>query len=242
MSLHRLTFDTSDATSIAQSANVGAYLRDSGGDLLTSTLVGADQALDVNLVQSVTLTVQATDLDIRDLSASQDNVAISDGTDTLAVNADGSINITDNSGSITVDATQLDIDDLNATDDAVAAWTHDGSGNAITSTTGHLDVNIASSDIEIDVEDDLADTALASSAESVSTSGTLFTSDLANRRFIWLYNNGNKAVYIGPSGVATSDGFPIFPGSILEARIGPNVAVHAVAESGTQEVRALQAS
>jgi hypothetical protein len=39
------------------------------------------------------LTVDATDLDIRDLSASQDNVAISDGTDTLEVNADGSINV-----------------------------------------------------------------------------------------------------------------------------------------------------
>ena len=40
-----------------------------------------------------TVTVTATDLDIRDLSASQDNVAISDGTDTLAVNTDGSINV-----------------------------------------------------------------------------------------------------------------------------------------------------
>ena len=39
------------------------------------------------------LTVDAIDLDVRDLSASQDNGAISDGTDTLAVNADGSINV-----------------------------------------------------------------------------------------------------------------------------------------------------
>lgn len=39
------------------------------------------------------ITVDSTDLDIRDLSASQDNVAISDGTDTLAVNTDGSINV-----------------------------------------------------------------------------------------------------------------------------------------------------
>ena len=37
--------------------------------------------------------VSATDLDIRDLSASQDSVAISDGTDTLAIQADGSINV-----------------------------------------------------------------------------------------------------------------------------------------------------
>lgn len=38
------------------------------------------------------LFVGGNDFDIRDLSAAQDNVAISDGTDTLAVNADGSIN------------------------------------------------------------------------------------------------------------------------------------------------------
>lgn len=36
--------------------------------------------------------VDATDLDIRDLSAAQDNVAISDGANTLAINSDGSIN------------------------------------------------------------------------------------------------------------------------------------------------------
>jgi hypothetical protein len=39
------------------------------------------------------LTVDATDLDIRDLSASQDSVAISDGTESLEVNTDGSINV-----------------------------------------------------------------------------------------------------------------------------------------------------
>lgn len=240
MALHRLDFDTAAPD---DSANVGAYLRSSAGALLTSTLVGSDEALDVNIVQTVALTVSATDLDIRDLSAAQDNVAISDGTDTLEVNADGSINITDNGGSLTVDATQLDIDDLNATDDAVAAWAHDGTGNAITSTGGALDINIASSDIELDVEDDLADTAIASASETVTTtSGALNTSDLTNRRFIWIYNNGNKTVFIGPSGVATSDGFPLFKGSLLEARIGPNVAIHAVAASGSQDVRVLQAS
>ena len=40
-----------------------------------------------------TVTVQATDLDIRDLSAATDSVSISDGTDTLAIEADGSINV-----------------------------------------------------------------------------------------------------------------------------------------------------
>lgn len=39
------------------------------------------------------LTVDAVDLDIRDLSHAQDSVKIGDGTDFLAVNADGSINV-----------------------------------------------------------------------------------------------------------------------------------------------------
>jgi len=44
------------------------------------------------------ITVVATDLDIRDLSATQDNVAISDGTNTLSINADGSINTVTSAG------------------------------------------------------------------------------------------------------------------------------------------------
>lgn len=39
------------------------------------------------------ITVSATDLDIRDLTASTDSVSIGDGTDVLDINADGSINV-----------------------------------------------------------------------------------------------------------------------------------------------------
>ena len=52
-----------------------------------------DASGNLNVVVNGTVTVSATDLDIRDLSASQDNVAISDGTDTLAVNTNGSIDV-----------------------------------------------------------------------------------------------------------------------------------------------------
>lgn len=62
-----------------------------GTNFLTSTTVGADVGLDVNLINA-SIAVTATNLDIRDLDAAQDNVAISDGTDTLAINTDGSIN------------------------------------------------------------------------------------------------------------------------------------------------------
>lgn len=61
--------------------------------------VNADGSIDANAV------ITATDLDIRDLDAAQDNVAISDGTDVLAINVDGSINAV-------VSAADLDIRDL----------------------------------------------------------------------------------------------------------------------------------
>src|SRR5574343_12799 len=44
-------------------------------------------------VTGSSVTITATDLDIRDLSHSQDSIKIGDGTDLLAINSDGSINI-----------------------------------------------------------------------------------------------------------------------------------------------------
>lgn len=238
MSLHRLTFDTTDATTILESANVGAYMRSDDGTLITHHTVASDEGLDVYLINT-SIAVTATDLDIRDLTHVSDSVKIGDGTEFMEVNADGSINAV-------VTATDLDIRDLTAASDSVSSWTHDGTGTAITSTvvgpdTG-LDVNMINAG-DIDVDDSLANTAIDSSTESVTTTtGALFTADLANRKWIWLYNNGNKSVFVGPSGVTVGDGFPLFPGSLLEARIGASVAVHAVATAGTQDVRTLQAS
>lgn len=89
------------------------------------------------------VTVSATDLDIRDLTHVSDSVKVGDGTDFLAIAADGSIAVTDNGGNISIDdggnvisiddaggsitvdgtvtvtATDLDIRNLNLTDDAV---------------------------------------------------------------------------------------------------------------------------
>lgn len=84
----KLVFDTS--VTLSENDNVGAFLRASDGTLVTHT----GGALNVNV--SNTVTVQATDLDIRDLTHVSDSVKVGDGTDFLAVNADGSINATIN--------------------------------------------------------------------------------------------------------------------------------------------------
>lgn len=85
----------SDATTPTQKLKVNA-----DGSIDTNFASGSAveitdgvDTLAVNGDGSINAVVTATDLDIRDLSASQDNVAISDGTDTLAIEADGSINV-----------------------------------------------------------------------------------------------------------------------------------------------------
>lgn len=93
------------------------------------------------------LTVDAVDLDIRDLNSATDSVAVTDGGGSITV--DGSVSVSnfpavqpvnDNGGSLTVDgtvtvtATDLDIRNLNLTDDAVkisANTTANSSGNPI---------------------------------------------------------------------------------------------------------------
>lgn len=75
--------DIGDVT-VNNGAGAAAVNIQDGGNSIT---------VDGTVAISGDVNVTATDLDIRDLSATQDNVAISDGTDTLAVNTDGSINV-----------------------------------------------------------------------------------------------------------------------------------------------------
>lgn len=90
------------------------------------------------------LTVDATNLDIRDLSAAQDNVAISDGTDTLAVNNDGSLNAV-------VSATNLDIRDLTHVSDSVKVG--DGTDFLAIATDGSIAVTDNGGSLTVDASD-----------------------------------------------------------------------------------------
>ena len=54
---NQLTFDTTD---IAESDNIGAFLRGAGGTVITSTTIGSDEALDVNVAGSSTAHAEDT--------------------------------------------------------------------------------------------------------------------------------------------------------------------------------------
>lgn len=60
----RLGFDTTSAATIADSDSVGAFVRSSDGTLITHTTVGADEALDVNVANDVTITAPSGGLDV----------------------------------------------------------------------------------------------------------------------------------------------------------------------------------
>lgn len=137
----KLIFDPAD---IADSDQVGAYIVGAGGAVATTATVGGSEALDVNLVQSVGLVVSATNLDIRDLSHSQDSVKVGDGTDFLAVNADGSINSV-------VTATDLDIRDLTHVSDSVKVG--DGVDLLAVNADGSINVNLTDDSIADDAAD-----------------------------------------------------------------------------------------
>lgn len=271
----KLVFDTTDAATIAASDSVGAYVRASDGSLIGATsnrlhiadgggsltvdatdldirdLAFATDSIDVS-GSSVSITgdvnvtqgtspwvVSATNLDIRDLAFATDKVDVSGS----SVSISGDVNVTQGTSPWVVSATDLDIRDLSAATDSVSAWTKDGSGNAITSSGGALDVNIQSSDIEINVEDDKANVALENTQLNVATSAALLASQLVARKFMWVQNLGNKAIFVGKSGVSAANGLRLSPGSVLEIRLGPAVSMHAVSQDGSnQDTRIMEAS
>lgn len=266
MALHKLIFDTTDANTRADSHTVGAVLYDAANDRLG--VINASNQLEVHDADVLSqlqsgVVVTAIDLDIRDLTHVSDSIKVGDGTHFLAINADGSINITDNDGSLTVDgsvsilgdvnvtqgtspwvvsATDLDIRDLSAAQDSIQSWTHDGTGTAITSTGTSLDVNVTN---DIDVDDGLANTAIASNAQAstaIDTAEALVTSALVNRKYLYAYNNDNRTAYIGGATVNAATGFPVPPGSMLELRAGAAVNVQFAAPKIGLDMRTLELS
>lgn len=112
--------------------------------------------------------------------------------------------------------------------------------------TGSLYAHITGSE-ELTVNDSaLANTAIASSAETLAVANTaqnIVTSVLADRKYLFVRNEDNRKIYVGATGVTAASGFPLSPSSVMELRIGAAVDVEFVGSTGqTPEIRTLQAS
>lgn len=168
---------------LAVNADGSVNITDNSGSLTVDAvdldIRDLDFATDSVDVSGSNINISATDLDIRDLDAAQDNVAISDGTDTLAVNADGSINAV-------VTATDLDIRDLDSATDSVEAVqaTHDNLnvnaniqvGDADVANGNPVPVSDAGGSLTVDATDlDIRDLAFATDSVDVSGSSVTVT-------------------------------------------------------------------
>jgi hypothetical protein len=249
ITLDKILFDPANA---ADGASLGAYLRASDGTLLTHTDVGGKKALDVRLAEGVNVEV--------DLSHVDDSVKVGDGTDFLAVNADGSINAV-------VTATNLDIRDLAFATDKV-----DVGGSVVALDAGTLaaleNITVSATDLDIrdlshaqdsvkvgDGTDFLAinadgsiNTTQASAssatygATSVTTTATkIIATNLAGRRKVIVQNLGNKDMFFGHnSSVTAALGIRISAGSSAELEFGATLDLYAITSSGTASARYLE--
>lgn len=259
----KLVFDTTDANTIADSHSVGAYIRASDGTLIDSTninsvdrlavdstlkdgsgnaLTSTAGALDVNLVSPITVDVDLKG--VYDVGTNPDpdsagliahvRSAVPDKTN-QTFRSTGASPASDNVNPANVHAL-----DMNA---FAMGW--DGTAwDRLTATAGALDVNLASAEITLEVSDAaLANTAIASAANTLDAPNTaedVVSSPLANRKYLFIRNNGNKTSYIGATGVTAANGFPLPPGSVIELRAGAAVNIKWVSDNTAQQLRTLE--
>lgn len=90
---------------------------------------------------------------------------------------------------------------------------------------------------------DTADTAIANAVNTLAAASTaedVVASPLADRKYLWVYNNDNRRMFVGASGVTIANGFPIAPRSYLEMRLGDSVDIEWVSEKVGHEIRTLE--
>lgn len=144
-----------DTTALAESDNVGAYIRASDGTLITHTDVSGKKSLDVNVAN--TIAISATDLDIRDLAFATDKVDVSGSEVSLDATTLAALE------NITVSATDLDIRNLTFATDKVDA---SGSTVELGATTLAALESITVSATDLDIRD------LAFATDKVDVSGS----------------------------------------------------------------------
>lgn len=215
----------------------GSSVTVSASDLDIRDLAFATDSVTAHQGGSWSVTASATDFDIRDLSHAQDSIRIGDGTDFLAVNADGSINVVGAlsiNGQYAEDSAHVSGDiglyNLAVRSDAPAIATS-AEGDYASQTVDAYNRSWVNPGANI---------SMANGAATVTTSSALLVAAAAGRRKIICQNAGSKKVYVGASGVSSATGLVLSPGASIELEIGPALPLHAVAESGTQDVRYLQ--
>ena len=249
--------------------NVGAWIRSADGTMITHTAVSGKDGLDVHLInESIEVTadgldiraltqtdevtvfqgtspwvVSATDLDIRDLDHTTDNVAISQNGNTLVVNADGSINV---NAEVEIDAAYEYEEDSQHESGDIGAYVLAVRQDTLAPSTS-ADGDYASFKVNADgaLWVQLADNTVNALPPSHTgwlvgnntinnTAELVVSSDLTNRRKILIQNvsSGGRTIHLGHSDqVSSSNGIRLSAGAAVELELAAGVGVWAIGPS-----------
>jgi hypothetical protein len=219
---HQLGYN---ATDLANSDQVGANLL-AGGTALTAT----GTSLDVNVTNTVT--VSATNLDIRDLTHASDSIKIGDGTDFLAINTDGSINVTL--------ATVAD-DDADAGGSVKVGSRAVSILGAVSAANDRADfISDLYRRIYVNNQPNIAGNLLNPTVSNTASQAD--ATPLAGRKRILIQNVSDKNIYLGiDNSVTTSTGIEIPKKGDLEMEWGENIEIWLISATGiTSDVRILE--
>lgn len=245
LNLDKLLFDPADLT---DSANVGAYLRaGSDGDLITSTLISGKEALDVNIVGGADSGVFAEDSAHSSAANGQFILAVRNDTQGSLVDTNGDyapIQV-DAQGRIRV-VTDLDLsgdlvgDDEVDTEDPLKVGGHAYAGPLAAVAAGDK-VNLGMDLYRRVYTHDAPNIGVACVEVTVgATEVALPATALAGRTRMIVQNVSNNDVFVGPTGLATTDGLRIVKGGSLSLEIGEAVALFAIAAGAGNAVRVFE--
>lgn len=245
----RIIYLPSDATG---SDNIGAFLKaGNDGDPITSTLIGSKEALDVNLVGGSDSGIFAEDsahvsgdkgqFVLAVQTASQGGLGADGDYVPFQVDSQGRLRVLadiDLVGDLVGDDESDSEDPLKIGSRAVF-----GAPLAAISATGDK-ANVLSDQYRRMRVVEKADVAVAAAAQNVAYSAEveLTPTALAGRFKTYIQNlSTSRDLYIGATGVATTNGFQIRRGSTWEFPLGPEVNFFAIGVDATPiDVRTLE--
>jgi hypothetical protein len=230
----RFIFDPAD---LIESDTIGAYLRaGSDGDLLTSTLSGGKEALDVNVVGTSDGGIFAEDSVHSSGDKGQFILAVQTAAQgALATDGDYAPLQVDSSGRLRC-LTDIDLvgdlvgDDEPDTEDPLKVGSRAVSGALAAISASGDKANLISDMYRRVWINDSPNIAIASVTRSVDNVAEVLlpASALAGRRRIIAQNLGPNDIYVGPTGVTTSSGLRIAKGATLEIPLGQNVPLYGI--------------
>lgn len=249
----QMIFDPSDA---ADSDNIGAYLRaGSDGDLVSSTLIGARESLDVSVglasANQDEFGIFAEDAAHTTADLGQFVLAVANHTEGALHDTDGDYAAlqVDSTGRLRT-VTDLDLSgDLVADDDPIGTEDPLLVGHVAHDTSAALDA-VSADDDKAQSTSDLYRRQMVNISPNVSVVNSTVTvgatevavpaSNAAGRTRMFIQNHGNDSVYIGATGLATTDGFEIPKKSTFSCDAGEAIALFAIAGSAGNVVRVLE--